>query len=193
MEVNFRRSFQFQLKKDPKHMTEELAVGNIVKVTNPANIHHRMQAQVVGFNEGDKETPVRIWFGREADHLIMYHDRVNLTKTWSLEAPPESEQAGDFRVWDYAEKDLTICSGWTVKTLAERYYPRHFHSCYEAPEPFVAGAHVCDIEGCANPTTKRIVFNIQGTVFPADVCDTCAPKYHGKCGDTFPMKERDAA
>jgi hypothetical protein len=169
-------------------------VGSIVQVIASSCIHYGMQGQVVGFNETDTQTSVRVWFGKEADHLIDYcplREEVQLTEQFSIEPPPLSEQASNSRTWTYDRKELTICSAWSMKTMAERHFKDSHHTCYEPKALFVVGVQDCDVGDCPNMSTQRIVFNIWGSVLFADVCSTCAPKYNLLRGESFPWKKRE--
>jgi len=170
----------------------DLYVGSIVQVIAEDCIHLGVQGQIVGFDESDKKTPIRVWFGKESDHLMNYplRSQVRLTAQCNITPPSVSEQANDPRTWSYARKELTICSTWNMKTIAERYFKDMHHTYYEPTTLFVSEVKDCDVENCINNSTERIVFNIWGSVMFADVCSVCAPKYHLLCGEVFPWKRQ---
>lgn len=165
-----------------------LKIGDIVKVVNEECKHWGRQGQVVGFDLTDKKNPVRIWFGKECDHFFDYPHNQKLGK-YAVIAPNEAKQVKDMRTWNYAEGDLQKESEWSVKTLVERYLKDMCHSYYEPKNSFVAGATDCDVENCRKPTTQRIIYNIWGSVYTAEVCDEHAKQYHLKCMDDFPCKK----
>lgn len=178
-------------------MKSDLKIGNIVRVSASDCMCYRRQGQVVGFDRSDKDLPVRVWFGKEVDHihrgrLIGKRFLLELPKKHSVEPPPRSEQGRDPRTWNFSRNQLVVCPTWTVKTLAERHFP-NFHHSYMEPENeiFVPGARDCDVEGCEGLATRRILTNVWGTVFTADVCGPCAPEYHLKCGEVFKAKRRE--
>jgi len=168
-------------------MFAQIYVGSIVLVTQGSHIG--MQGQVVGFDETDKENPVRVWFGKEVDYLVDYEKRRQLGGEYSIEPPPFSKQGENLRTWNYPPKDLLICSAWSMKTLTQRHFKRMGHSYCEPKELFVAGASDCDFEGCMNTTTQRIIFNDNGVVQSADVCDDHS-KYNFRCTEEFKYKQR---
>ncbi len=175
------------------HEAPPLYIGSIVQVISPGYLHYGAQGQVVGFDDGDKVAPVRVWFGKEADGLIHYPERLEIESIdrYCIEPPPPSEQATDLRTRNYSRKDLTICSAWSMKTLADRYFKDFYHTLYEPKALFVSGARDCDVEGCPGVAIKRIIFNIWGSVYPADVCSSCVPKYDLVAGESFPWKKRE--
>ena len=166
-----------------------LKIGDIVKVVNEECKHLGKQGQVVGFNLDNKENPLRVWFGKEGDSFIDFERKIELNNKYAVIAPAEKEQVGDFRTWDYAESDLKIEPEWSVKTLVERHLKNMCNVYYESQNPFIAGAHTCEVEGCHKSTTRRIVYNIWGTVDTAEVCDKHAKELHLKCMDSFPHKK----
>ena len=172
-------------------MPMQFYIGGIVEVSASDCVHYGKQGQIVGFKNKD-ETQVRVWFGKELDYLIDYPEReqVRLNKKYSIEPPPSSEQHKDPRTYSFTKAKLTACSGWNMQTLAERHFKGMWHSYYETKQLFIPGTRDCDVEDCVNKTAQRIIFNIWGTVIFADVCSTCAPKYHLLCGDMFPWKKR---
>jgi len=167
-----------------------LKIGDIVKVLNEECRHWGKQGQVVGFDLSNKKNPLRVWFGKECDHFIDYPHNQKLANKFAVTAPNEKEQASDLRTRDYAEGDLKIEPEWSMKTLVERYFHNFYHSYYEPKNPFVAGAKDCDVSGCRKNTTRRIIYNIWGTVCFADTCDECAEEWHLKSMDSFPLKKR---
>jgi hypothetical protein len=175
----------------------EMTVGTIVEVAR-GNIHCHKQGQIVGFDENDPNEPVRVWFGRENDFLLDYQIRMEISSHAgnknATEPPQPEEQAQDLRTWNYAPEHLKTCpTGWTMETLANRYFGNMWNgTLYKLKIPFVAGARDCDVEGCQNLTTKRILVDLQGSVYDAHVCDTHASKYDRKCMDDFPWKKREA-
>ena len=166
-----------------------LKIGDIFRVVNAECKHYDKQGQVVGFNLSNRENPLRVWFGKECDSLMDFERRIELNNKYAVIAPNEKEQAGDFRTWDYAEPDLQIEPEWSVATLVKRYFSHMCHTWYEPKKPFVAGDGECEVENCHKRTTQRIVYNVHGSVCPAEVCDKHAKEFHLKCMDSFPYKK----
>lgn len=173
-------------------MSQELQVDSIVKVVGEGHIHSGKQGQIVGFDEKDEETPVRVWFGRECDHLndLLVRDRVYSQKKYVTEPPPPEDQENCTRVWNYSPNQLEAVPEWDIETLAKRHFPRMYNCWSPMKHPFVPGGKDCDVRGCDRMVTRRILCNIWGAVFQADVCEECAPEFHLQKMDGFPWKER---
>lgn len=176
-------------------MDRKLEIRNVVRVIGAYNLsHHHLEGQVVGFDPNNKKRPVRVWFGREADKQVGYPDYRKFSRRKHTEFPPsEVSQKSDHRTYNYAAGNLKKLDSWSVKTLAERYFMRTYHTWYEPAKEFavfVPGASDCDVSGCNRTTAQRVVFNVCGTVYFADVCATCARKYHRKMMEDFPWKNR---
>lgn len=169
-----------------------LKIGDIVRVSGKDSDrykHWNKQGLVVGFDPNDKEDPVRVWFGRECDYLLVPEFRMNLSRDYAIVAPTETGQVNDMRTWNYPESVLQKEAEWSMRTLAERYFPRFYHSYCEPKNAFVAGKKCCDVKGCGGLIAQRIVFNIWGIVDFADVCERHAKEYHGKSMDEFPYRK----
>ncbi len=168
-----------------------LYIGSVVKVIGDHCDFLGKEGQVVGLESAEKEGGkeiARVWFGREIDYLNDRRIQDDLGPH-AIEPPPSNKQADDPRTWSYSRDDLTICSTWSMKTLATRYFGNHWNCWQEPLTLFVSGTNPCQVAKCPQLSVRRIIVNIWGTVCTADVCTACAVKYHGRMFEIFPWRQ----
>lgn len=170
-------------------------INSIVLVTNPKSLYYDQQGKVLGFNDDGKDGMVKVWFGGEADFCLEAQDRMLLEEAknseWDfcLEPPPTNKiHEEDIRTRSFHPDDLSVCACWTTKTLANRYYPGDWDSCFEPIGLLVPNSKPCEYKGCPEKATKRVVVNLSRHVFQMDVCMNHS-YYDKKEIDSFPFRK----
>ena len=96
------------------------------------------------------------------------------------------------RVVFFRPKELVVQESWSLETLAERIFPRYYHTLYDWPEGIsqTSSSYQCFQKECQSVATRVALFNVWGLVYPIHVCDTCFPKINGWCGDDLPEMKK---
>jgi hypothetical protein len=147
-------------------------VGDVVTATNREDRVYECQGEVVAVEEPGfhKEGHILVKFGKQFANQ-------------SGVLPWEEDQEAKFY---FPPDGLRIDDGWSVSTLAERLFPRFYHSVYQLKDRAIQGP--CRCKGCSAPCTKRVVINYVGSVVEYLMCDSCAVNWHGKCTESDPYK-----
>ncbi|MFC1598532.1 hypothetical protein ACFL2U_00775 [Patescibacteria group bacterium] len=145
--------------------------GSIVTVHCPESSFDGAQGEVVKVLAETEEEDVLVKFGPAHSHLVGHC----LTEKDGWIA--------------FCEKDLQKEEDWNWENRAILLFGESsFHHVYTYKDEFVAG-QPCKHRDCEQPTTRRIMVNIWGTVMEKDVCAQHAEQYHGKRLDEFPDKQ----
>ncbi len=118
---------------------------------------------------GDEKVTVE--FGKEYYSIFSHMGRYNETT--------EEFESNELQKFDIV---------YHLEIKATRIYGRdHFHHLYQIPYRF-SPKNDCMHHDCTKKSTKRIIFNVWGSVCEYDVCDEHAKSNDGYCGDEFNMK-----
>ncbi len=171
---------------------ERFPIGTIVLVTDKRCRHYTYQGLVVGHNPGDPEFCLRVWFGKECDHYLEHPDRMKIreaTVSTAINPPTLEQQADDARTWEYSPLHVEPQPEWSMQTLTNRHFKGRCWGMMIPKSPFVKDGRACQVDGCTGKVEQRIIFNVWGNIAYADVCASCAFKYHGKLLDDFPYRK----
>jgi hypothetical protein len=92
------------------------------------------------------------------------------------------------RVVFFRPNELVVQEFWRIETLAERVFPRKYHSVYGWPKgvSYTSLSYQCFRKDCPSVATRVALWNVWGSVYPIHVCDGCFSKTNGWCGDDLP-------
>lgn len=152
--------------------------NSIVRIADEKHPRHGQQGIVIDAGLGP-EPLIKVWFGREYDHVMKYDDdtqRLIADFRFGIDEVFENEKDNP-RIVSFEFEQLQPEDGWDLENLARRHWPENCDSFIRPAKPFVAGGR-CQAKCCRRKTSQRIIFNFWDTLKTADVCKVHAAKYH---------------
>ena len=151
-------------------MTQEIAIGNLVKVVEEDTFFLEKCGEVVEIeDDGDEDGPIGVRFHEEdIPHYVS--------------SPEEC-------VVRFLETELTAIDEYPLAHRAREIYGSMFHSVRSLIEPF-STENSCMHWRCSKHVraTGRAVINVWGTVMDIDLCQKHFDEYNGMCCDVSPSQ-----
>ncbi len=148
----------------------------------------------------DDEFTVAVLFGTDVDssHFNFrhrdtsrwderYRARINRDDTSFLSDDDALKECP--RIVYFRPKELTVQEAWSVRTLADRFFKRRWHTMFGLPKGVTirSADYECFLVKCPRQAKKLAVFNVWGSIFPIHVCEECFSEVNGFCGDALPQ------